>query len=138
MITEILSFISSPVTEYIKGRREIKKAKHDRELAVINNQTRLAASEKEYNHEWEMQSLKGNSKGLRFFCFLQFSIPIMITCVWPEKGKEIFQNLEAIPEGFMSLYTLMIASIWGISELKNAAPAIVGGLIKSVRKDIDK
>ena len=78
---EWLSFISAPVTQWIKNRGEVKKAEHQRDLAVVNNQARLAESAESHNHDWEMESLKGNSKWLRVFCFIQIALPLNMKSV---------------------------------------------------------
>jgi len=132
----VLDFIAKPVTQYLKNYGEINKAKHDRDLAIIENQSRLAADRETYNHQWELESLKGNSHYLRIACFIQLALPLTITCVWPEKGQDIFRNLEAVPQWFVQLYMIVIGSVWGIHEFKSAAPQVIGAaLARSLNKE---
>jgi hypothetical protein len=125
----LFDFVSKPVTQYLETRGEIKKAKHVRDLAIIDNQARLAQDEASHNHHWEMESLKGNSQWLRLICFVQLALPLTITCIWPDKGREIFINLEIVPAWFTQLYMIVIGSIWGIHEFKSAAPQVIGALL---------
>ncbi len=125
----LFDFISAPVTQYLKNSGEVKKARQERKLAIINNQTRLASSEKEYNHEWEMESLQGNSQWLRVICFVQLALPLNISVIWPEKGAAIWTNLEGVPPWFVQLYMIVVGSIWGIHEFKKAAPKIIGAVL---------
>ena len=137
----VFDFISKPVTQYIKNRGEIKKAKHTRDLSIIENQARLAQDKESNNHSWEMESLKGNSQYLRIVCFIQLALPLTITCIWPEKGKEIFTNLEVVPAWFVQMYMIVIGSIWGIHEFKSAAPAVIAAVLsrgKSNAKEANK
>ncbi len=134
MLNKILGFISSPVTQYLKNRGEIKKAKHTRDLAVIDNQARLAADKESNNHSWEMESLRGNSQWLRIVCFIQLALPLTITCIWPDRGKEIFVNLEVVPPWFVQLYMIVIGSIWGIHEFKTAAPQVIAAVLSRGKK----
>ena len=129
LLSEALGFISKPVTQYIKNRGDIKKAEHSRDLAIINNQARLAETKESHNHQWEMESLKGNSKALRFMCFVQFAIPLNIAVIFPEAGAEIWNNLDDVPAWFVQAYVIIVGSIWGISEFKSAAPQVIGAIM---------
>ena len=91
-----LNFITKPLTQWLKNRGQVKRAEHKRDLAVINNQARLAQSETDYNHEWEMANLRDKDKGLRYFSYCMFTAPILITVISPEYGKQIFKNLEFV------------------------------------------
>lgn len=127
------SWISAPITAVVNGFVEIKKAKHTRKLAVINNQARLASDKESNNHEWEMASLQDKDNGLRWFSFWLFALPIIITVLWPEWGAEIWTNLDIVPEWFVQTLIAMIGGIWGITELKKAAPQFLAA-IKDFRK----
>ena len=125
MIAEIFSFISAPLTRWIKNRGQVKEAEHERDLAVINNQARLASDKESHNHEWEMASLKNQDNSLRWCSFWIFALPILITVVSPETGREIFSNLEFVPDWFKTVFISMIGGIWGIVELKKAVPQVI-------------
>jgi len=133
-LSGILGFISKPVTQYIKNKGEIGKAKHVRDLAIIENQARLAMDQQSNNHAWEMESLKGNSQWLRIICFVQLALPLTITCIWPEQGREIFVNLDVVPPWFVQLYMIVIGSIWGIHEFKSAAPQVIAAVLNRSKK----
>lgn len=133
MIKEFFSFLTNPLTKWLENRGKISQAKADRELAVINNQARLAQDTQTNNHEWEMASLRDKDNGLRWFSFWLFALPIIITVLWPEWGKEIFTNLKIVPEWFVQTLVAMIGGIWGIVELKKAAPQFLAA-IKDFRK----
>ena len=122
------SWISKPVTAVINGFVDIKKAKHARKLAVINNQARLASDKESNNHEWEMASLQDKDNGLRWCSFWLFALPVVVTVITPEYGAEIFTNLEIVPEWFFQTLIAMIGGIWGITELKKAAPQFIAAI----------
>ena len=124
-IAAILGFISSPITRWLENRGEVKAAEHTRNLAVINNQARLASDKESHNHEWEMASLKNQDGALRLFSFCIFALPILITVISPEYGAVIFNNLELVPEWFKTVFISMIGGIWGIVELKKAIPQVI-------------
>lgn len=134
---KIFDFISKPITQLIKNRGEIKKAKHVRDLSIIDNQARLAQDKESNNHSWEMESLKGNSQYLRIVCFIQLALPLTITCIWPDKGREIFDNLAVVPPWFVQMYMIVIGSIWGIHEFKSAAPQVIAAVLSRTKKSKD-
>ena len=125
VITEFFSFISAPITKWLENRGQVKAAEHSRDLAVINNQARLASDKESHNHEWEMASLKDKDNALRWVSFWLFALPVVITVVAPEYGAVIFQNLELVPDWFKGVLISMIGGIWGIVELKKAVPQMI-------------
>lgn len=129
-----LTVLISPVTQWLKNRGEVKAAKHKRELAIIDNQARLAISEQSHNANWEMESLRGNSQVLRLICFIQLAVPITITCITPEHGAAIFSNLERVPDWFVQLYMIVVGAVWGIHEFKQAAPSVIGAVLGGKRQ----
>lgn len=128
MIKEIFSFLSSPVTQWLKNRGEIAQAKHARKKAVIDNQARLASDIQSNNHEWEMANLQDKDNALRWCSFWLFASPIILTVFFPENGKAFFTNLDLVPQWWVKVFVSMIGGIWGIVELKKAAPALISGL----------
>lgn len=128
-----LSFIAAPVTQWLKNKGEEKAAKHTRKLAVINNQARLATDIQSNNHEWEMANLQDKDNALRWCSFWLFALPIVITVISPEFGAKIFTNLKIVPEWFVQTLIAMIGGIWGMTELKKAAPQFIAA-IQGLRK----
>jgi hypothetical protein len=39
-----------------------------------------------------------------------------------------------MPEWYIQMFGAMVGGVWGISALKNTAPALIGGIIKAVKK----
>lgn len=133
---KLLQSLSAPITQWLSNSKELKMAKHSRDLAIINNQARLAADKETNNAAWEMASLKETGRLLRVLCFLIFTTPIIVTVVSPETGAEIWVNLDLVPEWFMQLFFYMFAGIWGVAELKENVPSIVGALAsRRLRKE---
>ena len=126
----ILDFISNPLTQWFKNKGEVSTAKHVRDLAVINNQARLASDTESHNHEWEMASLKNQDTSLRWCSFWLFALPILITVISPEYGAVIWANLNLVPQWFVTVFISMIGGIWGIVELKKAIPQILAAVKK--------
>ncbi len=124
----LIAPITGVISTVLERKREKSKAKHERAMAVINNQARLAQSTLEFNHSWEMASLQDKDKVLRNVSFFLFTFPLVITSISPETGKVLFANLELVPEWLMHIYFYMIAGVWGISALKDNVSQIVSSL----------
>lgn len=127
----LIAPITGVISTVLERKKEKSKAKHERTMAVINNQARLAQSTLEANHSWEMASLQDKDKVLRNVSFFLFTFPLVITSIWPETGKVLFANLELVPEWLMHIYFYMIAGVWGISALKDNVSQIVSSLRKN-------
>jgi hypothetical protein len=123
---KFLGGIFAPITTAIDYYGQIKLAEKNRDLAVINNQARLAQSTTDNNHDWEMQSIRDKDKTLRFFSYSMFTAPILITVVSPEQGAAIFQNLENVPQWLVQTWVAINGAVWGIASLKNVVPQFVG------------
>ena len=99
---------------------ETLQARHNLKLAGITNRTRLLLSKEEANHEWEMRSLETSPKVLKYFSFVMFSAPIVVTIVSPTVGTELWNNLALVPDWFQGAWITINGTVWGISALKDS------------------
>lgn len=113
--------------------RETKREKHNVKMAGLKNRQRLLQDEQTNNHEWEMKSLETSSRFLKWFSFMLFAGPIVVTVFNPDRGGEIWQNLQIVPPDFMKIYYGITGSIWGLASLKDA-----GVSFKSLLRVISK
>ena len=130
MIQTLIAPVANLAGTWLASRAAKSKAKQDLELAIIQNKTRLALSETEANHEWEMAQLQDKDKWLRYFSYSMFTAPIVVMVVAPEHGKRIFENLEYVPSWLVEIWIALNGAIWGLSSLKGVVPSVIG----SVRK----
>lgn len=128
----ILAGLAKPIlngaVNYFQSGQEIKKAE-------IENKARLMRDTETNNHEWEMASLADKDRWLRRISFSMFSAPF-IWALFDPTGVEVYFTiaLSSVPEWWLELYGAMVGGVWGISALKNSMPALVGGVVKAVRK----
>lgn len=116
------------VVDYVSTGQEIRKAEKE-------NKARLMRDKASNNHEWEMASLADKDRWLRRISFAMFSAPF-IWALFDPVGVETYFTiaLSSVPEWWLELYGAMVGGVWGISALKNSMPALVGGVVKAVRK----
>lgn len=102
--------------------------------AIEDNKARLARSKNSNNHEWEMASLQDKDRWLRRISFIIFVWPITpIAALRPDWVIAYYDALSPIPEWNLQIIMIMIGGIWGVSELKNSLPALVGGIKKAIK-----
>nr|BAR15033.1 Protein of unknown function (DUF3154) [uncultured Mediterranean phage uvMED] len=128
LIAGLAKPLISGVVDYVSTGQEIRKAEKE-------NKARLMRDKASNNHEWEMASLADKDRWLRRISFAMFSAPF-IWALFDPVGVETYFTiaLSSVPEWWLELYAAMIGGVWGISALKNSMPALVGGVVKAVRK----
>lgn len=129
-VTTLVNLFVDPIKTFFSNRKDIKMAEHQRDMALLTSQAKLAEDKQSFNHAWEMASLKDKDKGLRYLSFFMFTSPILIAVISPAHGTELFSRLELVPEWILQIWFYMIAGIWGIASLKDTVPQI----IKSLRR----
>ena len=128
IIGSLLGPVIGGVKDYVAGEQEIKKAEKA-------NKARLLRDKQSNNAEWEMANLTDKDKWLRRCSFAMFSAPFFWALVDPVAVEQYFNvALSAMPEWYIQMFGAMCGGVWGISALKNTAPALIGGVIKALRK----
>lgn len=128
LIAGLVKPLIGGVVDYVSTGQEIKKAEKE-------NRARLLRDTQSNNHDWEMASLSDKDKWLRRMSFGMFSAPF-IWALFDPVGVETYFTiaLSSVPSWWLELYGCMIGGVWGVSALKNTMPALVGGVVKAVRK----
>ena len=128
IIGSLLGPVIGGVKDYVAGEQEIKKAEKA-------NKARLLRDKQSNNAEWEMANLTDKDKWLRRFSFGMFSAPFFWALVDPVAVEQYFNiALSAKPEWYIQMDGARVGGVWGISALKNTAPALITGVVKAIRK----
>ena len=128
LLGNVLGPVVSGVKDYVMAQQDLKKAEAE-------NKARLLRDTKSNNHEWEMANLRDKDKWLRRISFAVFTAPLIWAGFDPIAVQAYFDvALKAMPEWYVQIVLSMVGGIWGISVLKNSVPALVGGIVKAVRK----
>lgn len=128
-----IALIFKPLEIWLESRSKKAQAKAELEIAVTNNRARLARDKETNNHDWEMANLTDKDKGLRYISYSIFALPILVTVVYPSQGQAIFTNLEYVPDWWVKTFVSINGGVWGIIELKRAAPALISAIKGAVR-----
>jgi len=139
MLGAAISAVGGIAKTWLSNKGKQIRAKGEMQLAELNNRTRLLADKESNNHAWEMASLRPSGKALKWSSFVLFTLPILVTVVGPFVGagdgvEQMWQNFNAVPEGWMTVYYSMTGSIWGVATLKDTGPAMINGVAAAFRK----
>ena len=116
----LLSFLGnlvSPITQMIKNAGDRVQAAHDLKIAQINAQIEALKTTSQYDYQTLVAQLGATSAGFKDITLFLVMLPVIITCIWPEKGKVIFANLALIPQYYQYLILSIYGTIWGIKNV---------------------
>ena len=113
----LLSSIFSPITAWIRNKGETMQAEHGLELARLFAATELAKTEMAGNVQVTTAQLAATTSSFKDFTFLLLMTPIIITCIWPSRGQNIFANLSLVPQYYSYLVITVYGAIWGIQNI---------------------
>ncbi|MGE4554351.1 MAG: hypothetical protein AB7D57_14665 [Desulfovibrionaceae bacterium] len=120
----VLSIVGDILTSLVGGVRDHIKGKQDIQKAVVENKIRLAKSESEYNHEWEMRQLTnaGWKDDVLFYAWLVFF-------VWsgfdPDGASRVVQAWGVLPDWFLEVTFWIVAAVLGVKKLGDQLPGTV-------------
>ncbi|WP_243546199.1 hypothetical protein [Pseudodesulfovibrio tunisiensis] len=119
-VAGLATTIVQGVTGHFKGKQEIRKA-------VVENRVRLARSDQEFNHEWEMKQLEnaGWKDDVLFFAWIGFFI-------WsgfcPEEAAKVLHAWESLPDWFLQIFFWIVAAVLGVKKIGDYLPGAVRGV----------
>ena len=116
----LLSTVVDGVTGHVKQKQELKKA-------VMQNRMRLAQSDQEFNHEWEMKQLEnaGWKDDVLFFAWIGFFI---WSGVDPDRAGEVIKAWENLPDWFLQVTFWIVAAVLGVKKIGDYLPGALRGL----------
>lgn len=131
-LLSLLGVIKDPLTDWLKRRQETINEKHKLELEIIRFKQQQAASESEYRHAWELESLKASSGLLRNVSFFSWYAPIVVALFFPNYAKIAMENLSMLPSWYTQGFMVITFAVWGISVSKDTVTNIVMSAIGAV------
>ncbi len=122
---------------YFQTKQKIEQTKEDNRLQIeistleYNKQQGINAVESEKN------KLASTSSGFKYSTFILINIPVIMICLSPARGKEIFENFALIPVWYAQLYAAIYGIIWGLPVAASAMSSIFVAIQQawSIRQD---
>lgn len=119
-IAGLVSTVVDGVSGHLRQRQELKKA-------VMENRVRLASSDREFNHEWEMRQLEnaGWKDDVLFFAWIGFF-------VWsgfcPDEAGKVILAWELLPPWFLEITFWIVAAVLGVKKIGDYLPGLARGM----------
>ncbi len=119
-IAGLLGAVVDGVKDSVKRKQELKKV-------VMENRMRLARSDQEFNHEWEMKQLEnaGWKDDVLFFAWIGFF-------VWsgfrPEDAAGVIKAWEMLPDWFLQITFWIVAAVLGVKKIGDYLPGVIRGV----------
>jgi len=132
-IVSIFSGLVTPIGDYFKAKSATAVAVAQTQLEVKKAELTMATEMAKANVEQSKAQLSATSQTFKAFSYTFLTLPIVIVCIWPAWGKEIFANLSLIPVWYAQLYVAVIGVIWGLPIASSA----VSGIFSAVQDSWD-
>lgn len=78
--------------------------------------------------ESERNKLAATGQGFKYVTFVLINVPVILVCISPNRGRDIFENLLLIPVWYAQLYAAIYGIIWGIPVAANAMASIFSAI----------
>ncbi|MDC0336114.1 hypothetical protein OAN24_04390 [Pseudodesulfovibrio sp.] len=122
----IIGAVAGLVTTIVNGVTGHMQQKQELKRTVMENRMRLAKSDQEFNHEWEMKQLEnaGWKDDVLFFAWIGFFIWSGID---PDRAGEVIQAWENLPDWFLQVTFWIVAAVLGVKKIGDYLPGAVKG-----------
>jgi hypothetical protein len=120
-IGDAISGVAGIGKQWLANRNAKAQAKHDLQMATLENKAALMRSRQVYNQTWEIAALKETPKILRIASFTMFAGPILMNMFFPYFDLDsalMWVGLKQCPEWWVRCFTVMNGTIWGCMELR--------------------
>jgi hypothetical protein len=122
---------SGPLAAYLKTKADKVQADAELALQVQKDKLTLSTTMAQAEVTSESNKLAATSQGFKSFSYALLTLPIIIVCIYPSLGKEIFANLSVIPSWYAQLYVAVVGVIWGLPIASSAVSGIFSAVQSS-------
>ena len=130
----MFSAIFGPVVElakgWLEGRRKVQVARIKTAEAVEERRAQQASEQGQRDSDWELENIKQSGKFSRRVTMLFVFLPIVVTTIWPEHGKQLWENMRLVPQEWWTLTGLVVGGVYGYRK----APEILGKIAQALRR----
>lgn len=114
--------------------KEKSKAKHEKNMAVLELEKRLLLSRQQANSQWELAQLKNKDKIMRWCAFLLFASPLIAYWISPSFGKEVQAGWSFIEPWQAEVLKSMCLAVFGYRACGKLVGSITGNIAQSLKK----
>ena len=124
----MFSLILEGVKTVFGWAKDKAKAKHDRNMAQINNEARLLQSRETNNAKWEMAQLNDKDKFIRICAFLLFASPVLAYWISPELGARVQEGWNQLTPMQADVLRGICLAVFGIKKFSEGLGSTVAAL----------
>lgn len=121
---------NGPLGTFLKTKAQQAQAQAELALQVEKDKLALSTAMAQAEVQSEQNKLAATSQGFKTFSYCLLTLPILIVCIFPAVGKEVFANLGLIPSWYAQLYVAVVGVIWGLP----IATSAVSGIFSAVQQ----
>lgn len=129
----MISMILDGVKTLVGWFKESAKAKHEKNMAVIDLEKRLLLSKQEANSQWELHQLKDKDKLIRFLAFMLFASPLIANLISPEWGTWVQRGWHSLTPLQAEMLRGICGAVFGYKPVANMVGAITGSITDAIR-----
>lgn len=130
----MISLILDGIKTIFGWVKEKSKAKHERNMAQIQNEARLLSERESNNSKWAMAQLNDKDKLIRISAFILFSSSFWSHLISPEFGKVVHQAWASMPHWQANVLSGMSLSVFGLKKI----PQLIGSTIGAIKEGLAK
>lgn len=111
----LLSNVPGMMGDYFKKKQELESKKLDVQLALEEERLRFAAETAKSDSARAQASLAATGSYFKYCVFWLISSPFIACLIGQDwYATMVFNNLKALPDWYMILYSAIVGVIWGI------------------------
>ena len=130
----MLSLIFEGVKMVFGWAKDKSKAKHERNMAQIQNETRLLLQKETNNAKWAMAQLNDKDKIIRMAAFILFSSSFWSHLISPEFGALVQGAWQSMPHWQANVLSGMSLSVFGLKKI----PQLLGATVGAIKAGLSK
>lgn len=115
LLLPLLAKIPGMIGDYFKQQAELMQAQLQTEKEIELAKQQYAAEAAKAQFQLNQTIVQSTSSNFKYFTFVMWFGPFMVSLVSPSLSKEIFNNLAVMPEWYTQSCMLIMFTIWGIT-----------------------
>lgn len=128
----IFAAIAGVIKTALSWFGQTQKAKQERKLAQIQNETRLLLAKESNNSKWAMAQLNDKDKLIRIAAFLLFSSSFWSYLISPEFGRLVKDAWLSMPHWQANVLSGMSLSVFGLKKI----PQLIGTTMGAIKQGL--
>lgn len=134
LLFSVLGNLPGTIGDYFKSKNDLALAKVNAEVAI--EQAKIAQAQAYATADLQKaDSLLGvTSPKFKQFTFIVWFLPFLLAVVAPGHAKEIFANLQVLPDWYTQTAITLLLSVWGIT----VASGVIEKIFTNVVQFLDK